>query len=99
MHAILRPHRCALQGPTWEHLPSQISYLLTHVFDAQVFRSWPDMRSCSESLSPRKTQARSFLSAPRRRMSQPEPGRAFPMSAGWDLAFSRPVTGDYPAVV
>lgn len=36
---------------------------------------------------------------PRRRMSQPEPRRAFPMSAGWDLAFSRPVTGDYPAVV
>lgn len=36
---------------------------------------------------------------PRQRMSQPEPRWDCPMSAGWDLAFSRPVTGDYPVVV
>lgn len=36
---------------------------------------------------------------PRQRMSQPEPGLDCPVSAGWDLAFIRPVTGDYPTVV
>lgn len=94
---VLHKH-CVLTAEHYRDLHAELDQLFVKLFffDAQVFRSWPDTRSCSENLSLRWTQDNV---RPRQCMSQPEPRWDCPMSAGWDLAFSRPVTGDYPTVV
>lgn len=64
----------------------------------RFFRSWLNM--CSHSRTHHENGMRVQLPVcPRWRMSQPDPGQARTTSVGWDLAFSRPVTGDYPGVV
>lgn len=84
-----------LERRFWQSRSSWLERVsLMHSF----FRSWLNM--CSRSRTHQENGTRAQLPVcPRRRMSQPDPGQARTTSAAWDLAFSRPVTGDYPGVV
>lgn len=86
--ALFHPHISCCAFPGLER-----RFQGSEQLDSRFFRSWLNM--CSRSRTHHENGTRAQLPVcPRRRMSQPDSGQARTTSAGWDLAFSRPVTGD-----